>query len=485
MKQHHRSVDAAPDPEMLRALMDDYLGNILIMDRDGFIVFASNSVCADLGCRKEDLIGRHKSFLTEEGYTERSISDIVRKSGTKTFLSVKAYRTGNVMFASSETIPDGRGGTAYVVNRSETERALLNKINTIYEERFRTDHAEADGRADAFSGDYIVKSAVMQALFREALGIAGKDLSVVITGDPGVGKEVLARYIYQNSLRADKPFLPVNCAAIPKELMESEFFGYEKGAFTGARTGGKPGIFEIANGGTLFLDEIGELPLSLQPKLLRVLDAGEVRRIGGERPVTVDVRIICATNRNLEEMVEKGEFRADLYYRINVVPLRIPPLRERPEDTAALAGYFLERFNHKYHTKKVFAMDTLANLKRYAWPGNIRELRNYIERNAAVSLSDVLDIGEELAEKEVQEDIIIFPEDKSASSESPGAPSEYQRHAAGISDDARAEDLPLKEALLRYEKHLIADMLEACDGNVTKAAERLQIARSRIYRRMG
>ncbi len=213
-----------------------------------------------------------------------------------------------------------------------------------------------------------------------AIKIGAMDATVVITGESGTGKEVVANLIQKNSKRADKAFIKVNCAAIPETLFESEFFGYEKGTFTGANVNGKMGIFEMANGGTLFLDEIGELPLAMQSKVLRVLQEEEVRRIGGEENKPVDVRIIAATNRNLKKEMEKGNFRSDLYYRLFVVPINIPPLRQRKEDIAPLTNYFLNKFNAMYEVKKEISSEAIKAMEKYNWYGNVRELRNIIER---------------------------------------------------------------------------------------------------------
>ena len=211
----------------------------------------------------------------------------------------------------------------------------------------------------------------MQEIYSVARAVAGTDGSVLLLGESGVGKEVIARYIHKNSPRSSNVFIPVNCAAIPPNLFESEFFGYTKGAFTGALKEGKAGLFEMANGGTLFLDEVGELPLDIQSKLLRVLEDGEVRRLGSNTESHVDVRIISATNRNLRQMVDEHLFRLDLYYRLSIIPISIPPLRERREDILALSEQFLNEFNRKYGTDKPFSGDLKQMLLNYSWPDTI------------------------------------------------------------------------------------------------------------------
>ena len=229
------------------------------------------------------------------------------------------------------------------------------------------------------SQNMIGKCPQMIALMKTVEYVAGTDATVLITGESGVGKEVLTNEIYQRSGRKGKPFIRVNCASIPESLMESELFGYERGAFTGA-VKSKPGMFELANHGTLLLDEVGELPRALQPKLLRALQEREIIRVCGISTIPVDVRLIAATNQDLEAMVEGGTFRRDLYYRLNLIPLHIPPLRERGDDIPLLAVHFLEKFNAKYGKKKELTDEAMQIMKEYPWPGNIREMENLLER---------------------------------------------------------------------------------------------------------
>ena len=229
------------------------------------------------------------------------------------------------------------------------------------------------------SQNMIGKCPQMIALMKTVEYVAGTDATVLITGESGVGKEVLTNEIYQRSGRKGKPFIRVNCASIPESLMESELFGYERGAFTGA-VKSKPGMFELANHGTLLLDEVGELPRALQPKLLRALQEREIIRVGGISTIPVDVRLIAATNQDLEAMVEGGTFRRDLYYRLNLIPLHIPPLRERGDDIPLLAVHFLEKFNAKYGKKKELTDEAMQIMKEYPWPGIIREMENLLER---------------------------------------------------------------------------------------------------------
>jgi len=237
----------------------------------------------------------------------------------------------------------------------------------------------------------IASSPKMLTIIESVLHVATSDVSVIILGESGVGKDIIARLIHDNSRRRESgKFVKVNCGAIPYELMESEFFGYERGAFTGARPEGRKGFFELAHEGSIFLDEIADMPLGLQVKLLRVLEDKEIIKVGSEKVVKIDVRVIAATNKNLEAMVAEGSFREDLYYRLNVVPITIPSLQERPEDIVVLLEHFLERFNEKYGVDKSFSVEALYLLKKYSWPGNVRELINLVERLVITCRSSVI-----------------------------------------------------------------------------------------------
>jgi transcriptional regulator with PAS, ATPase and Fis domain len=282
------------------------------------------------------------------------------------------------------------------------------------------------------------------------------DFTVMITGESGVGKEVLAKFLHINSHRSKGNFIKVNCGAIPENLIESELFGYERGAFTGASVEGKPGLFEIAHGGTIFLDEIGELPYNMQVKLLRVLQEGEFTRVGGVMPRKADVRVVAATHRNLEEMVNERLFREDLYYRLNVIPILVPPLRERPADILALIRYFLEGINAKYHWQKRFGRDALDALHDYHWPGNIRELKNVVERVVAMSRDDII-ACDDLPNK-------IVAQNRES----------VMRYLTDI--------VPLEEAVAGVEEALLTKAFEKY-GNVRAAAKALGIDASTFVRK--
>jgi two-component system, NtrC family, response regulator AtoC len=300
--------------------------------------------------------------------------------------------------------------------------------------------------------------------------VADTPTTVLITGESGTGKELVARALHEHSSRKDKPFIKVNCAAIPKELIESELFGYERGAFTGA-VASKPGRFELANGGTLFLDEIGEIPIEMQVKLLRALQESEFERVGGIKTIRVDVRLVAATNRELKRLIASGSFREDLFYRLNVVPIRLPALRERTTDIALLVDHFLVKFNERLK-KKVESVhrEALDLLVAYPWPGNIRELENVVER--AVLFCDT----HELNASDLPPDIRGIP----ALANVPLPEADLQAALAG--EGGLKEHV--KVAMSRLERELVSRALQQTGGNVTHAARLLKISRKGLQLKM-
>jgi len=310
-------------------------------------------------------------------YAEK-LRENIRKVGTEG--GEVTFRTEEYSVISRTVTLDGE---PFVLTQLIVRAGDAAEINDSYRQRL------------ALSGErnYIATSSQMIHLFTKAKQVAIYPTSIMILGETGVGKEVLSAFIHNNSDRSDKPFIKINCSAIPEPLMESELFGYEGGAFTGARDKGKAGLFELANHGTILLDEIGDMALPMQAKLLRVIQDGEIRRVGGAKAIALDVRIITATSRDLEEMVAEGSFLDALYYRLNVVELRIPPLRQRKEDILPLAEYYLRFFCEKYKLDREFSQETRECFTHYQWPGNVRELRNTVE-NLVVSV-DQETIGDE------------------------------------------------------------------------------------------
>jgi two-component system nitrogen regulation response regulator NtrX len=357
--------------------------------------------------------------------------------------AVRATKLGAFQFLEKPLTPEG----LLVVVRSALELSRTRAEN-------RRLH-EALGHADPLVGS----SAAMEALRTLIARIAPTDARVLITGESGSGKELVASAIHRQSGRADRPFVTVNSAAIPRDLVESEMFGHERGAFTGAGER-RLGRFELAHGGTLFLDEVGDLGPEAQAKLLRVLETGVIERLGGEKPVTVDVRVIAATNKDLVRASREGKFREDLLFRLNVLPVAIPPLRERSEDIPSLARHFLARQVARLGRPLDLDAGALQLLTAYAWPGNVRELANLVERLAILAGSDTI----------------------TATDVARVLPSDAAVPPTGGTDGG--PDMPLAEALDRYERQLIASALSAARGNVADAARRLSTDRANLYRRM-
>jgi len=324
-------------------------------------------------------------------------------------------------------------------------------------------NVKADGRTRA---SIIGESPQMQDIFKIIDKVADTPSTVLITGESGTGKELIATALHDGSSRRDKPLIKINCAAIPKDLMESELFGYERGAFTGAVTS-KPGRFELADGGTLFLDEIAEIPVEMQVKLLRALQESEFERVGGIKTTRVDVRLVAATNRDLHKEVDSGTFRKDLYYRLNVVPIVLPPLRERKGDIPKLVSHFVEKYNKRLNKKiEGVADDALAVLQQWPWPGNIRELENLMER--VIVFAD----GPMLTAKDLPEPV------RGGSPQATGGAEPGTTPSVGALKDI------VRQETAKVEKDLIVKALEETQGNVTRAAKLLQISRKSLQTKM-
>jgi len=302
-----------------------------------------------------------------------------------------------------------------------------------------------------------------------ALYAARSEFDVLITGETGVGKELIAEFINLVSSRRYGPFINVNCAAVPESLLESELFGYEAGAFTGASKFGKQGKFELASGGTIFLDEIGEMSLAMQAKLLRVLQEREIERVGGTKTRNVDIRVIAATNRNLEEMVEKGQFRQDLYYRLNVVPIYVPPLRKRKEDIIKISNYLSDKIEHKTGIRLIFSRELETYLLKYKWPGNVRELENLLKFSSVLALEKGQDAYE------IKLDDLAFRMNLKEEFDEDKGDSESLIIKAGT---------PLRDLYGEVEKKAIMINLNYCNMNKTKASEILGLTRQSLYQKM-
>ncbi|MEY8732429.1 sigma 54-interacting transcriptional regulator [Peribacillus frigoritolerans] len=381
----------------LDAIIENSYDGIYITDQDGITLYTNSAIERITGIPKEYYIGKSVDQLIKRGILNASVTHKV----------VKLRRTVSVVqdnFAGKETLITGspvfnaEGEIEQVVtnirdlsdlNELMHELTKANELNNQYKQ-------EIEKLRKITSKDGVVfVSDKMKMIYEIAERISDIDATVLILGETGVGKDVLARNIYNRSIRSKKgDFIKINCGAIPADLLESELFGYEGGAFTGANQKGKPGMFELAESGILFLDEVGELPLQLQVKLLRALQEREIQRIGGTKPKKIDVRIIAATNRNLSEMVKSGDFREDLFYRLNVIPITIPPLRERREDILALTDLFLTKANEQYKFSKEIDSRLKEYFYQHDWPGNVRELINIVERLVVLTDNRILSIND-------------------------------------------------------------------------------------------
>ena len=277
------------------------------------------------------------------------------------------------------------------ISKDITENQMLGQELKDIQSQLQWFQKELNKRQAIYDSKVNYKSVSMNKIMELILHICDLDATVLLLGETGVGKGYIAKVIHESSIRKNEPFVPINCGAIPENLLESELFGYESGAFTGATKGGKKGLFEIAGKGTIFLDEIGDMPMNLQVKLLHVLDDKKVLRLGGEKPIKVEGRLIAATNKDLKKLIQEGKFREDLYYRLNVVPINIPPLRERKEDVPSLVKMFLDNYNNEHGTHKTISEGGYNILIDYNYPGNIRELENIIERLVITTLGDIVE----------------------------------------------------------------------------------------------
>ncbi|CAM3975561.1 sigma-54 interaction domain-containing protein [Mesobacillus thioparans] len=369
--------------DIIETIVENAFEWLVVVDREGRIIYINHNYCEFLEVNREETIGRHVTQVIEN-----TRMHIVAQTGKEELADLQ-YIKGNYMIANRvPIIKNGEVIAAFgtVFFRDTQEWMKMDSHVKSLLTRMQPYIQKIDSGVKYTLDDILGESQQIVSLKDKVKMVSNSDISILIRGESGTGKELFAHSIHQLSSRSQKPFIKVNCGAIPENLLESELFGYEEGAFTGAKKGGKKGKFQLANGGTLFLDEIGDMPLSMQVKLLRALQDGEIEPIGSTKSISVDVRIIAATNRPLENMIEEKRFREDLFYRINVVPFSVPPLRERAEDLKLLIAYFIDKVTNRLG-KRIAGMErnVMEILKSYSWPGNIRELQNVIE--AAVHLT--------------------------------------------------------------------------------------------------
>ena len=434
----------------------------LIVTPDGNIAYINQPYCDYIGVRREEVLGKPVIDYIDTSRLPEIARDPFYGHEVATFHRAAAdqykdherYVFVNRTNVSREGTPiAGVGQIKFVRNTLKSSATIQQMMDQIeqYEEDLKRINAEK------FSINRILGySDAIRAVKKLAIKSAASDFPILITGETGTGKEIFANAIHYAGSRSHQPIVHINCAAIPADLLESELFGYESGAFTGARKGGKKGKFELADHGTLFLDEIGDMPLNMQAKVLRVIQEGEIEHIGGYKPIPVDVRIICATNRDLEKMIEEGTFRSDLYFRINVLSIKLPPLRERLGDIDLLIDHYLSELNEKYHTEVTMTAEARQILGSYSWPGNVRELKNIIERCYAIQDSGLITSG-------------IIPYSLKKGSTHP------------VASDAGKS---LEEMLADVEREILLGTIRRHQGNLKKSAAELGIHRVTLYKKM-
>ena len=458
--------DLRSSEEMLNLAIDNSVDSFSIADSKGRFIKVNDTFASYTGISKEEAEGTSTVNFVEEGsygpdsaimlaIKERKRVAVLQSGKVRNLSEISAdgIKAHDEAIAISTPVFDEAGNIIYVVSNARFlgELELLKKYldNT----RSASDEEQLKNKKKM-----IWKSSKMKAIFNLVRVVAPTDSSVMISGETGTGKSMLARYIHEQSRRSDKAFVEINCAAIPENLIESELFGYESGAFTGASQKGKKGLMEIADGGTLFLDEIGDMPLSLQAKLLQCLQNRSFTRVGGEKQINVDVRLITATNMDLEKMVQEGNFRNELYYRINVVPINLPRLSERREDFQMIVDVSMDRFTQRYDKEVVLSREARQIMEEYSWPGNIRELENTVERLVVTNRKGV-----------------ILPADLPSK-----ITAENNKYSGGVMID---DIIPLKKATEEIEKQL-SSVAYVRYGSSYKVAKALGISQSAASRKI-
>lgn len=445
--------------EELNVCLESSHDGIMVSDGMGNVIRLNAALEKLIGVKRRDILGRNVADLVQEGVYESSAILQVIETG-KTATVVIDHNGRQLLITGSPVYNANSAMTAVVANIRDMSE--LNDLRQKLEqqqmiaEKYSKELAHI-ARQQSAQTSFVACSREMKTILATIHSISEVDSTVLISGESGTGKEMVVNEIYASSMRSYRPIIKVNCGAIPPALFESELFGYEDGAFTGARRKGKPGFFELAHMGTLFLDEVGELPLEMQVKLLRVLQEGEIIRIGGSKPISVDVRIIAATNRDLWEMTEEGTFRQDLYYRLNVINIEVPPLRQRRDDIIPLVMHMLERFNQKYGKHKEIPIELGKVLRELPWRGNVRELENLIENLVVLCPEDVL-----------------TPEH---------LPVRYQRGQNPASQVEIRGILPMKDMVRRAERQLIANA-QAQYSSMQEVAKALGVDVSTISRKL-
>lgn len=442
----------------LEMVIESFADGIYITDGQGYTLFVNKAYENITGLKRENLLGKHMRELEKKGIISQSATLIVLKN--KKPVTILQQIKSKIVMVTSTPYYDENGKISKVITnvRDMTKlKALENELNASREltKQYQLQIKELE---QSKIGNIVIQSEAMLKVYISALRVAPFNTNVLIQGESGVGKEVFARIIHENSKRNQGPFIKINCGAIPENLLETELFGYEKGAFTGSNKEGKIGLFELAEKGTLLLDEIGDLPLNLQVKLLHVLQDKTIKRVGGLSERKVDVRVIAATNKVLEKEVTSGNFRNDLFYRLNVVSIYIPPLRERGQCILALIKKFMNNLNERYKMQKKLTPQAIETLVNYHWPGNVRELENVIEHLFVMSNSEK--IGLEFFPSYMKKEQV-----------------EKETEAICVN-----KIIPFKEAKKILETQLIQMALNKA-GSLRKAAKLLQVDHSTLIKK--
>lgn len=441
-------------------LLNEIDDGIIVVDSKGMIFYINAAYSRILGVPAGKILGKDLNKVENTaGLLE------VLKTGKQIVRERQLIKTMGryVSVRMSPIIKEGKviGGVSIFHDMTEEDRLNqeLQRVSQMAEEYSHRMEMQNLLKANNIIGE---SPKYLKSVYK-ATAVASTDATVLIRGENGVGKEVFTKLLYQHSNRKNKPYIVMNCAAVPENLIESELFGYEDGAFTGAKKGGKLGKIQLAAGGTLFLDEIGDMPLPMQVKLLRVLQEKEIEKIGGQGTVKVDFRLIAATNRPLERLIEEGKFRQDLFYRLNVVSIEIPPLRERGHDIVLLAAHFLQMYNEKYHKNLKFTEEVYQVFQRYNWPGNVRELQNVVESCVVLGNHNILTVYD-------------LPDCFNSNINS--------KKAGNLAVHQPEWPERLEDAVAMCEKEVILNTLKKCQYSRKKAIEILGISRRTFYRKV-
>lgn len=447
-----------------KEISDHLYDGIYISDGTGKTIFVNDAYSRITGIQKEEVTGRNVQDISKEGrlYRGAVTMEVIKRKEMVNSMG-KSFVNNKDLLVTGSPIIDEKGNVKLVVinNRdiSNLKELELKNAELQNDKQRANQEIEFLRKQQTSKSKFIYEGEYMKGILELVNIIAPTDVTVLITGESGTGKEVVVDEIYSRSNRRDKPIIKVNCAAIPGELLESELFGYEGGAFTGAKKTGKMGMFELANEGTILLDEIGEMNLKLQSKLLRVLQSREIVRIGGNKPISLDIRVIASTNRDLHEEIKNGKFREDLFYRLNVLPIELKPLRERKDEIPILTNEFINRFNKKYNKNTVIEDEAMVLLCMYKWPGNIRELENLIERLVVINSDGTIMADSLTSMLGIEKQYFTLKFSKN-----------------------RAEKITLKEAVRNLEKEMIEVVIKEC-GSVNKASSILGISQPALWKK--